>query len=232
MKNSNWILSLLIFGFLLMSFTNTYKSSKYKNEMTVVNCDSNTVYFKQQILPILETNCVSCHNPNNAKHQVILNSYEGIMATVEIESEDEDDSNKKLEKNKLAKVILRDKMPPGSHKKLNDDEKLLIYKWIDQGMQNNSCENITQNTMLATITYESQIKSILNINCNECHSGNEPAKGYDLTDINTLKLIIENGELMGTIQHEPGFKPMPYKSDKMSESDIETIRIWIQNGMP
>lgn len=57
------------------------------------DCDPDSVYFKQQILPILQSNCAKsgCHNEESRKHGVVLNSYQNLMSTVEIEREDDDD---------------------------------------------------------------------------------------------------------------------------------------------
>ena len=49
-----------------------------------IPCDSNTVYFEQQILPILISNCSQpgCHNAASAQDGVVLTNYSSIISTV------------------------------------------------------------------------------------------------------------------------------------------------------
>jgi hypothetical protein len=55
---------------------------------TGVPCDPNVVYFNQQVLPILISNCSfnGCHDSVSHEEGVILMPYESVMATGGVES--------------------------------------------------------------------------------------------------------------------------------------------------
>jgi hypothetical protein len=76
-----------------------------------VLCDPDSIYFQNQILPILVSNCTEsgCHNQTDHEEGVILTSYQSLMATVEHVTDNNWDENK------LMKVLLEndsdDRMP-------------------------------------------------------------------------------------------------------------------------
>lgn len=206
----------------LVSFTQFKKNieSNYND----IECDTSIVYFEQQVLPILQTKCIMCHNPKNQKHGVLLNNYEGIKATIEVEDDDDGD------KNELAKVIIRDKMPPYSHEKLTAQQKKILLKWIQQGMQNNSCEEKLE-IVKSNFTFDNTLKPVLENHCIGCHSGNNPANGFDFTNNSKVMEVVKSGLLLKAISHEAGVTPMPFMSDKISDTEIESVKQWIQSGM-
>src|SRR5690554_5915626 len=75
------------------------------------NCDPDTIYFAQSILPLLVSNCAmpGCHSAGSAEDGVILNNYENIMNTGDVRAFDLDGSD-------LYEVITEDDpdkfMPP------------------------------------------------------------------------------------------------------------------------
>lgn len=95
-------------------------------------CDPDVVYFDQQVLPILRSNCAlsGCHDAATAQEEVILTSYENVMQTAEIVPFD-------LNESKLYEVITdddpEDRMPPSPNTPLNSEQVQLIAKWILQG---------------------------------------------------------------------------------------------------
>jgi len=46
------------------------------------------------------------------------------------------------------------------------------------------------------------------------------------------KAMGQNGKLYGTINHSPGFSPMPKGMSKMNNCQIATIKKWVDTGMP
>ncbi len=87
--------SLILLIFFLISFFPDLENVFSKSAITPADssdCDPSTVYFKQDVLPLLQSNCAKsgCHNEESRKHGVVLNSYENLMATIEIENEDDD----------------------------------------------------------------------------------------------------------------------------------------------
>ena len=100
------------------------------------NCDPNVVYFEQQILPIIVSNCAKsgCHNSIDHEEDIVLNSYSSIMSDGEISAGNPGNSE-------LYEVITEtdpdDIMPPPPHSPLTSAQIALIRTWIQQGAPNN-----------------------------------------------------------------------------------------------
>lgn len=85
------------------------------------------------------------------------------------------------------------------------------------------------------ITYTSHVEGIIKTNCFECHSKEVfkvKAARNKIYDYKSLKNMAESGILFGSLNHEEGFIPMPYKKGhKIDECDIQTIKAWIDSGL-
>ena len=254
MKNFYGIFAISLLLILVTSFYSFVSESVIVNPVLKIDtsdCEPNIVYFKQDVLPILQSNCAKsgCHNEESQKHGVILSSYESLINTVEMEDDDDFDDdfddnrkgrnrggdkfksilngsgdNNDRYKNKLEKMLRRNKMPPSPNKKLTDEQKNVIYKWIDQGMLNNSCEVSVADCVFENMLFENDIKPILEENCTGCHGGPKPKNGYE------FKEIALTGDIYLAITHSEGVTAMPFKGDKLSDCDIKKIKSWIDNG--
>lgn len=78
--------------------------------------------------------------------------------------------------------------------------------------------------------YSSDISLILRDNCISCHSQNVPSGNVKLDNYNGVKIVADNGKLTGSIDHLPGYRPMPQNLPQLSECDRLTIKKWIQDG--
>ncbi len=83
---------------------------------------------------------------------------------------------------------------------------------------------------LSNISYSRDVLPLIRNNCYVCHSdaarlGNVILEGYP-------KLIsyVNNGSLLGSISHDPRWKAMPNGSAKLPQSQIDIVRIWIEEG--
>ncbi len=192
------------------------------------NCDPNVVYFEQQILPIIVSNCAKsgCHNSIDHEDDIVLNSYSSIMSDGEISAGDPGNSE-------LYEVITEsdpdDIMPPPPHSPLTSAQITLIRTWIQQGAQNNSCQN-TCDTI--NITYNGSIVPILQNSCIGCHSGGTPSGNISLNTYSGVFTQATNGNLFGSVNHSTGFEAMPKGGNKLSTCQIDMIRIWIDAGAP
>lgn len=43
-------------------------------------CDTTSISFASQVQPIMNINCISCHNPTDANAGVILSNYSGVVS--------------------------------------------------------------------------------------------------------------------------------------------------------
>jgi hypothetical protein len=188
-------------------------------------CDPDSVYFQTQVLPILISNCAKsgCHNEADHKEGVILNNYNNVMATADVNPGRPNNSD-------LYKVLVKsdpdDRMPPAPSS-LTNDQINLVYKWIDQGARNNSCSNTCDTT---NVTFSGTIIPLIQNSCIGCHSGPTPDGQIDLSNYQNIKTVALNGKLYGSVSHSTGFKPMPRGGNSLPVCQIDQIRIWIENG--
>lgn len=82
-----------------------------------------------------------------------------------------------------------------------------------------------------TVTYSGKVFSIIQSNCYSCHGGGSVLGNVNLDGYANLKTYADNGKLVGTIEHQTGFSPMP-KGGKLSDCDINVIKKWISDGTP
>jgi hypothetical protein len=83
------------------------------------------------------------------------------------------------------------------------------------------------------ITYSTTITGIINnYGCLTCHSGVAPVAGFTLESYSDVKAKVLDNRLLGAINHDPGFAPMPQNLPKMSDCDITKVRLWIEAGAP
>jgi len=82
------------------------------------------------------------------------------------------------------------------------------------------------------ITYSQTIAPIMADNCNVCHSGANPQKNVITDNYPDLSIIAKNGQLWKSVNHDPGFVPMPYQENKLSDCNLSKINIWINSGSP
>ncbi len=92
----------------------------------------------------------------------------------------------------------------------------------------------TEGAPCSTIpTYTAEIKNIIDLNCaNECHNAKKKKHNIDISTYDLAKAAAANRNFMGTINHLPGYDPMPDKKPKLDDVTIQKLTCWIQNGMP
>ncbi len=184
-------------------------------------CDPNLVYFVNDIQPILNSNCAysGCHDAVTHKEGVDLSSYSQVMSTGGVKAKNPQGSE-------LYEKIQEGEMPPNGS--LSSDLKQMIYDWIAQGALNNECVEACDSI---NVTYSQTIKPILSSYCQGCHSGSSPSGGISITNYSQTKSLAGNGKLMGTIEHQAGYSPMPKNASKLSDCNIKQLNKWISDGM-
>lgn len=84
----------------------------------------------------------------------------------------------------------------------------------------------------ASNSYSNSIKGLVDMHCAKtCHSASRHADGIDLS---TYELLTEEAikpRFMAAIKHQMLATPMPLKAAKLSDSTIQVIECWIENGM-
>lgn len=192
-------------------------------------CDPGLIYFKFQVLPLLRSNCAlsGCHNAASAQKGVILDSYNSVITTADVEAFD-------LDKSDLYEVVVeedeKDRMPPSPRAPLSASQIQIIADWILQGAKDLDCDPEAEACNTTEVSFSEEILPILQHNCTGCHGGSAPTAGIDLSTYAAVVPVAESGKLLGVITHQPGFPKMPQGGEQLLQCDIDRIRSWIDAG--
>jgi uncharacterized membrane protein len=228
-----WVV--LGFSSLLLSCTNEIDFDSIKptepEEPELAECTPGRVYFRNDIMPILESHCAvpGCHDASTPAAQVNLSSYDAIMKSaikgdLIVKPGDRDNS---LLFQAVQPLYLLFMPPPRSHQmtpKMRSD----IGKWIQQGAVDDICR-----TDCADIEpkFQSVIKPLIDKYCTGCHYDKFPYGGVKLFNYAEIVAVAESGLLVKSMRAQDGVILMPPGS-KMPECEIQLIEAWIERGMP
>ncbi len=196
-----------------------------------VPCDPDTVYFQNQVLPLLISQCAKsgCHDVQSHEEGVVLVDYQRVMNTGEVKPFDPSDSE-------LYKVLFKtdpeERMPPAPNSPLTTEQKDLIKKWIEQGAQNNSCNESYGSCDTTNVTYTNFVGALMANRCTGCHGGANPSGGLKLTNYAETKASALSGKLYGTVARLPGYVAMPQGGAALSDCYVAKIKNWVDNGAP
>lgn len=193
-------------------------------------CDPDTIYFVQDLLPILVSNCAKsgCHDANTAQNGVVLNSYVQVMATADVRPGD-------AEKSDLYEVLVEDdpdkKMPPSPNTPLRPEQIEMVRTWIEQGAQDLSCSDSAIVACDTTsVSFSATVDPILTVHCKGCHNANGSSGGVNLSTYAGVATVANSGKLYGAIAHLPGFSKMPQGGAQLPDCEIRQIKSWIDAG--
>lgn len=229
MKKNIYLLMPLIFIILSCEHDPLYTSIDENNPDDIVivddSCDPNKVFFVNDVLPIINSNCAlsGCHGGGSAQDGVDLSSYNGILQQITIGNAINSDLYEAITDNNPEDV-----MPPSPNNPLTTDQIATIKDWINQGATNEECTDCD----LTNVTYAQSVWPIIQNSCTGCHSGASPQGNLSLTNYNEVVQIAANGYLSGVINHASGFVAMPYNAQQLSECKIDIIEDWINQGYP
>jgi hypothetical protein len=190
------------------------------------NCDPDTVYFKNDILPMLVGRCAmpGCHAGPNPPKNVDLTSYTPIMLTADVRPGRPDHSD-------LYEVISETRpekrMPPPPHPPLTSEQINQVRVWILQGALDNSCDDC--DTM--RLGYQMHIAPIIQNHCLGCHNSSSASGQVVLEHFSQVQLAVMGRHLWTVVDYPGGTGRMP-PTGPLSDCDLTKIRLWIEAGMP
>ncbi len=193
-----------------------------------VPCDPDVVYFNQQVLPILISNCAfsGCHDAASHEDGVILTDYEKVMQTADVEPFNLDGSE-------IYSVLIEDdpdKRMPLDRPSLSADQIQLVAKWILQGAKNEECDQSAGGCDTVSVSFAQFVKPVIQNQCQGCHSGAAPSGGVDLSTYQGVKSQALNGKLHGVTAWLSGYKKMPFGSSQLSDCTVDKIKAWVDAG--
>ena len=190
-------------------------------------CSPDSVYFTNDILPLITSNCTmsGCHDGSGHSDDArSLISYSAILGSGYVRAGSP--SSSKLYTSLRGSG--EDRMPRSPVSPLTAAQDSLIMKWIAQGALNNSCDGNCDTT---NVTYSGSIAPIIQNACYGCHSGSSPSGNVLLTNYSQVLTQVQTGKLLGGVTYTTGFNAMP-PTGELSACDVNAFKIWVAKGAP
>lgn len=190
------------------------------------NCNPDSVYFENDILPLLTSNCgvPGCHDAATQTEGINVTSYAALMASDIVRAGNPGNSD-------LIEVINETnpgkRMPQPPRPALTPEQIQKLTKWVQQGAKNNKCNSGCDTTKF---TFSAGVKPIIDLRCKGCHGPTAPSAGISLDTYSGVKAQVDNGKLLPVITHAPGAKQMPQGTAKMPDCEITIIQKWVNAG--
>jgi len=226
-------LSILV-AFLLLSLSFLVNSCKHEG----IPADQfDPICFTEQVLPIFQNSCATCHGGSRNEAGLDFSNYTGIMKAITAGNAD---------KSKAYQAITStfQLMPPDNA--LPESKRTIIRLWIEQGAQETTCEASGTGTTTGTTKsgtlwacYDRDIQPILMSSCavSGCHDATTHKEGIDFSSYAKAIGTISQGNptrsklykaITANASSEDFMPPKPYSA--LSKTAIDTIYSWIKRG--
>jgi hypothetical protein len=182
------------------------------------------ICFQEDVLPIFISNCAmsGCHSAGEHKAGYDLTNYDGIMEGVKAKHPLFSEVYKVVKGNNPS-------MPAKPYPNLTRTQVNTIRQWIQAGARNTSnCTSCDS----SNYTFSGRIRPLVQNWCVSCHNASVSGGGYDFSSYSGITVAIKVGSFLGSIQHAPGYSPMPQNGSSLSNCDINAIEKWIKVGYP
>lgn len=194
----------------------------------VSDCDDDSVYYENTIAPLLSSSCgssvVYCHNgPTDDNDETDLSSWAAIYYSNEDLVIPGDPNESKL----IDEINDGDMPPDTSSFSITSEQAALLATWIQQGAQDNGCNEGCDTT---NVSFQDDVFPIVSLYCTSCHSGSDPDGGVLLTNYSNISSEAVSGTMLDAINWTGSIEPMPYQADQLPECYINLIQIWVDNG--
>ena len=123
-------------------------------------CHPDTIYFVNDVLPIVLSSCgmALCHDAVTRQNDLQYTSYETILATGKVVPFDPMASQFYT---KMIETDLQLVMPPSPRGPISDTNIGVIRKWIEQGAKNLGCDADTTCTIPDTVSFAMHIFPVI-----------------------------------------------------------------------
>jgi formylglycine-generating enzyme required for sulfatase activity len=200
------------------------------------------VDFSKQVKPILEANCLSCHNPENVKGELLMDTRENVIIGGEYGPALE--PGKPDESSLYTLTILdpddEDIMPPKGDP-LTKAQTDILKTWIEQGAE--WPEDVVLKPA-RKVDFVEDVQLVLEQNCVSCHREGH-ADGDLQLDVREKafaggksgKAIIPGRSSLSSLytftilpEDHADLMPPAKKDGPMSEEETDILRFWIDQG--
>ena len=186
-------------------------------------CPDGIVSFKYDIHPLIVSNCAfsGCHDAKTAAYDIVLETYDQIME--EVKPGDPGESE-------LYEVLVDtgdEIMPPPPYDPLPQAQIELVKRWIMQGALQTTCGD---GCVPEEASFLANILPTMELYCIGCHKTGNLQGNVNLETYDLIKKYADNGQLLGTINHQPGHNPMPPSGFKIPDCRITQLQNWIDGG--
>ncbi len=83
----------------------------------------------------------------------------------------------------------------------------------------------------SAVSFSADVMPIIKSNCfSGCHNGSSPTGGFKLETYQDVKAKVDQGRLVGAVTHQPGFVPMPFNRQPLSQCEQDLIAAWVAQG--
>jgi formylglycine-generating enzyme required for sulfatase activity len=200
------------------------------------------VDFENEIKPILESTCVSCHNAINAEGDLRLDTFEASRAARELGAVI---IPRDAEKSSLYTTTV---LPDGHEKRMPPDGPRLdqvqterLRQWIDEGA---AWPPTVKLETRPRINFAEHVQPILEMHCLSCHTTDNAEGEFNLASrqsafesgINAPAIVPFNTaespifKLTSLPKDDPALMPPGDQGGPLSKEDVETLRQWIEQG--
>lgn len=185
------------------------------------------ICFERDILPIFISNCAKsgCHDAASRSDGYQLTDYNSIVNNDDFEPGD-------AEGTKIYEAITEDdnddRMPRAPNPRLSTSQILMIGRWINEGAKNGT--NCSSPCDSNNFKYSTDIRPLTEKYCQGCHNSTSLQGGYAFDSYAGLKKVVDNGRLLGAINHLGGYSPMPKGGVKLSACQIRQVEKWVADG--
>lgn len=102
--------------------------------------------------------------------------------------------------------------------KTNEEELLL------QAKQQELCSK-------DTISFSQDVVPIIREYCISCHSASLANGSVVMENYDQISTLASSGDLMGSINHDPGYTAMPNDGRKLTSCETRALNTWISQGV-
>ncbi|MGI9551826.1 MAG: hypothetical protein ACR2MT_11540 [Aurantibacter sp.] len=108
---------------------------------------------------------------------------------------------------------------------------LPLFTFIVLSCTNDSESDLIDEEPMGLITYNANIKSLIDSSCLNCHS--DPTRNgapFSLTNFAQVSVPAENGSLLGALNKQTGETGAMPPGGRLPQSTIDLIAQWIEDG--